>query len=738
MAKSKEKPVGLKVKFAGLKENKKAPQFAVYKLNSAGQPIRKIGHYDGKSLNIDSGKTGTIAFGPDADDFANLPKESLAHFRLEQNLEKWKKHGVILPKNQWNSFLLYFACVTGTIKKCRPWFWKFIDDIQFEPLFEIAQIPRIKPITSELDIHRFFPHSCLPVCDGIVEIYERRCCLPHIHIPELLDKLHDLLDPLPIPVPDPIPDPFPGPFPRPGLIPRPDPDPFTSKMMRNKSRLIRQKKTSANLAGIPPENLYKDYMALRTLPIESAQKYVAEHSYLFPLICETLPRKVGQTSIQPGGQFSFCYLKGHHHYHPPHWHCHSVYAYKVKQIINGEMTVVYDGVASNDYFSANEPANIHTYNPLALVCADGPGDPPPNDGNAFVMLEYVGSYGSFHFNYPAQTGDSQVAALDTDDGTFTTSYAPDCPWGGNLGLRLWFSPELESIVKYYRLKAVAVNDSGTPIGAPVVLDRTVTWDKLVNDGGDIVRAPEILGPLSIGDKNDLFKVPYWSSPNHRYLSGQYHQAWNTASEPFSDGKYMLILEVFDKDGKLIKPNGTSGPGTEKEFQFRRWVSSSDTDPVPFADMAHVFWIDNTPVGGDLVDFRQNGNPNTDECQFMTGAEDDTFAIGFRAYHVNGVEHAGNGDSNSFMWKYNIRWQRGLNGSTGTLGPAPSGGTNHTDVGETGGPVSSGTAEFGDVLEDQSKCTFSVTLNVYAKHYTGRSRIKNYDYRESASFALEVS
>jgi hypothetical protein len=143
-----------------------------------------------------------------------------------------------------------------------------------------------------------------------------------------------------------------------------------------------------------------------------------------------------------------------------------------------------------------------------------------------------------------------------------------------------------------------------------------------------------------------------------------------------------------------------------------------------------------------VDLRKNGIANTAECQFMTDAGSATFAIGFRAFHVHGVEHAGNGDDNSFMWHYGITWQRGLNGDTGTLGPAPSGGTNHTDVGETGGAVTSGSETFETMLTKNNvvlpKCTFSVTLHVYAKHYTGSGRIQSYDYRETASFALEIA
>ena len=135
-----------------------------------------------------------------------------------------------------------------------------------------------------------------------------------------------------------------------------------------------------------------------------------------------------------------------------------------------------------------------------------------------------------------------------------------------------------------------------------------------------------------------------------------------------------------------------------------------------------------------------------ECQFMSDSASSTFAIGFKAYHVHGVEHAGNGDDNSFMWQYGISWQRGLNGNTGSLGPAPSGGNAHTDVGETGGAVASGSASFASMLTRTlpdggsvilPKCTFSVTLHVYAKHFTGSGRIQDYDFQETASFALEI-
>lgn len=741
MAKTNPKPLELTVVFAGLAAGEHVPRLAAYALDRAGRPEKKLGNYDGKLLRIEPAEAGSIALGPDVEEFRTLPRESLVSYRLAQKIELWRKQGIVLPRDVWERFNFQFACVSGTVRKCRPWFWDLIDDIRLRPMLSLAQVARIKPIDAELLPHIRFPLSCQPVCDGFVEIYERECCCHHIHIPDLIDRLHDILDPLPIPIPFPYPEPLPGPLQN--RLPEPAPAPFGPQLLRAKARAIQQHKAPLDFSALPPENLHQDYLALRTLAADAARLYVLERPYLLPLICRCSVRKLGQTPIQPGGHFDFCYLRAPKALHSQ---CTTTYAYKVRQLINGVLTVIYDGLAAHQYFAAKLPADIRSYNPQARVCADGPGDAPPNDGSAFVMLEHVGSYGSFHFNFPEQNGASHVGALDADDGTFTTSYAPDCPWGGSLGLRLWFSPELEAIVKYYRLKVFAVDASGAAVGAPIVLNDTVTWDKLVDIPGDVIRVPETLGPNPVGSENDLFTVPYWSSPNRRYLSGQFHQVWNTAQTQFPDGKYMLLIEVFDAAGNRLKPNAASGPGTAQPFQFRRWVSAVDTDPVPFADAAHVFWVDNTPVGGDIFDLRKNGVVNTAECQFMSDSASSTFAIGFKAYHVHGVEHAGNGDDNSFMWQYGISWQRGLNGNTGSLGPAPSGGNAHTDVGETGGAVASGSASFASMLTRTlpdggsvilPKCTFSVTLHVYAKHFTGSGRIQDYDFQETASFALEI-
>src|SRR3546814_5721200 len=83
------------------------------------------------------------------------------------------------------------------------------------------------------------------------------------------------------------------------------------------------------------------------------------------IFCQCSTREVGQTPIQPGGNFDFCYLRAGHPPYPRH--CVTTYAYKIRQLVNGVLTVVYDGLAAHEYFSAGAPANIRTYNPQARV-----------------------------------------------------------------------------------------------------------------------------------------------------------------------------------------------------------------------------------------------------------------------------------------------------------------------------------------------------------------------------------
>jgi hypothetical protein len=617
----------------------------------------------------------------------------------------------------------------------------------------------VKDLALRPELHPIFPAFCVPLCDGIVEVYERICCCRRIWIPDILDRLREILDIIPIPLPDPIPWPWPDPGPWPGPGPDPGPyrgmglgqmasarapsfgaerlSPLTGGIRQQATRLrARIARRIPEAATAPTERLYNDYVALASLHPAQAEAYVLARPYLLGLICTCSQWKVGEIPLQPGGYFEFCYrtLRGLKVYGTT---CHRTFAFKVRQRINGSWVTVYDGVAAHDYFAEDENADLRSWDWRANICGSGPGDPPPTDGPLpFVMLEYVGSQGTHHFNFPAQTAMSQVGPLAGNSGTYTTGYAPDCPWGSSLGLRLWVHPDMQPIATYYRLSVVPVSDSGIPTGAPTILDGTVAWQRYVFVGGDWVTTSESLNaiPATVGGQLGLIRIPYWSGGNF-WLSSQYHQVWHT---PLSlDGRYLLVLELFDGTGARIKPNSAPAaePGAARAFQFRRWRfgDPSSTDNVPFSDASHVFWADNTKVVGDIADVRQDHTPSTAECQFLSGAGSSEISIGFRAYHVHGVLDP----TNTFMASYSLTWQRGLNGPSGWFASGTA------DVGESGvqesnpQTISQLLGAYPPHFPAHTRCTFSVHLHVVAKHFTGSGRIDWYDYHETASFAVSL-
>jgi hypothetical protein len=723
---------GIRIVFAELDADEKPPVVALYTVDAAGKPTQKLAQAKDGKLPVSAARLkGRIALGPNVENLAELTSDQLAVYRAEQVADLWTKEGLVLSRARWTVFWPIYRCVSGRVRKCRPWWWDVVglDRVVASTGIKLSKSIALRnqaasqiALASGLAGIRYFPWRCVPLCDGIVEIYERQCCCIRVNLPDLFERLREILERIPFPWP---PEPDPG----------PDPAPFERDSLRTTRRPLQPMLPSKAAAGavakglnpttVPPERLYEAYSDLQQLPNAEAQRYALERDWLYPFFCSCSSRKVGEVAIQPGGIFDFCYRSG-----LLPFRCRLSYAYRVRQMISGSWATVYDGPASGAWFAAGEEADVRVTNPRALPCGD-PGDPPPAEGTPFVMLEHVTGATTHHFNFPTQTGVSQLAPPATDQGLYTTGYAPDCPWGGGLGLRLWISPELNGMVAFYRLSVIPVDAAGTPTGPPEILKDPASWSYFEFIAGEWVVQGESLGPVTQGGESYLFRVPYWAGAGGRnWLSGQYHQGWKTSA--FANGRYLLVLELFDAAGARIKPNAATGPGAGKAFQFRRWSSETVTANVPFADCTHLFWIDNIVVSGDIVDLRQNGIANTAECQFMTGTEADQFSVGYRAYHPNGVSN-----SDSFMYWHTIGWQRGLNGPTGTLAPAVS---PTTDAGEGGPAAQSGSDSFGAMLNappPQRRCTFSVQLSVYAKHWNGASRLSGYDYYETASFALDL-
>ncbi|HWF03268.1 MAG TPA: hypothetical protein VHA06_06250 [Candidatus Angelobacter sp.] len=316
-----------------------------------------------------------------------------------------------------------------------------------------------------------------------------------------------------------------------------------------------------------------------------------------------------------------------------------------------------------------------------------------------------------------------------------------------LNLQLYFheglqSPDIGAV--YYRLSVVASDNNGNPLGGatPQSLHDSVTWTKFVEVGGQFQTEPVLLGPNLVNGAGDLFTIPY--GPD--WENGQFHQILDTA--PFANHnvsgnpRYMVVLELFDANGKRIVPQGAKarlgGVATdiEKPFNFLRLMSASgpgSTATVPFASLTHLFWFDNRSCFGSIEDFDVNGIAGSEECQFLKGTADSQFQVGYRAFHA--VMGDSNPPSRTFMESYSVTYQQGLNGPSGTL---VSGGDINEPASMFGGSnVKTPAVTFQSLLGDQTACSFAINLKIAAKHTNGSRRLSEYDVPVEAAVAIEI-
>ncbi len=756
------------VHFAGLERTAEPPATALYVIGGDGAPGKKLGSVVDGVLRLENTppKGTQVAIGPDVKNPGSINPESLLRYRFDDVIDIWRERGVFLPEDRWTVLFSEIVCVSGRVRKCRPWWY----DLIATPVTTLSRRSAVQSLSPVQDYAGLlFPRWCVPLCDGIVEVWERKCCCHHpwLDIDSLLDRLRDLLDRVPIEIDWPFPpepEPWGQRFDPAGPVAL-NPQPLPPVARRNAPRSGLQQRLQLQAAGrksfdpgqtYVSERIFEDYKALVAMPRAGAQAFVEARPYLYAYFCHCTMKKVGEVAIQPDGEFDFCYWRPRQLHHGYHHHCHTSFAYRVKQLINGVWTVVYNGVAGQDYYGQGERAEITTTSPKARPCAAGPKPPHEGDGTPFVLLQNVGAGTTKHFNFPVQTDVSRVAplvpmppAMPANAGLYDFGGEQDCPWATTLSFRLWSSPLLRDKVVYYRLKVARVDDSGQLISAFQTLNGSVPWQRY--DGTKATTEDLAAAPSDVGNQEGLYKFPY-EGDGKNWFWVDYHQNWNTAlfdpdpgaPETIENDKFMVVLEVFGPNGVRIKPNGAAGPGNPEAFQFRRWIDADDTANVPFADCAHIFWVNNRPVVADIVNLKNGNVPNSGECQFMSGPADSTFSVEFSAYHADGVTTGGGAsDTNSFLRSWSISWQRGLNGPSGTL----DSGT--TDRGEPT-PVGSADLTFGyllgahlvggTVMGPHRKCTFSTTLSVVGKHHNGGSFLygPNFYKTETAAFALEIS
>ncbi|WP_187430336.1 hypothetical protein ROLI_027400 [Roseobacter fucihabitans] len=741
----------IQLNLEGKTSKDKAPDIALSFWSGNGKAIFSADVADDGTVKIDPGaleKTDFIRVGPksaDADDLMKIGLNATA-----RQFQSVLKTGMLdVGRDIWIGWLPWLRCVTGRVRVCRPGRWWFDDLVtlaaQPATVARATKSPSIRmraverpldnrklvddrqslqsatrlPAAQSIDQLIAWPVRCAPICEGTVEVWRRVCCCdPWIvfdpRIPDLLDDLDRLIPDIPLP-------PDPGPYgPRPLPI---DGNPIF-------------KDGTLDVRAI---HAARDLAALRKMPAEQVPTYINARPHLFcPNRSCGSATNIATGSIGPDGQFNICWRQ-----FPVSLRagCHFEYAYVIRQQFGPFSIVVYNGLAANQWYHQNDNPTLTTYSRFAYGCRNNP------DGN-FVFLNAIADTGAHHLNTPTATGATSVATPAIHSGLVFTDPATapsnviNRNWGGTLKLNFTISEGMQALgAKFYRLSVYEADANGNPVGSPEYLTEGLSWNKAVSDGsGGVDIVPVGLGPQSAGaganEQNALFLIPYDTAPTTDWLDNQFHAKLNTNDPRWNDPltRHLVTLEIFDEDGRRLRPTGTPATGlggqeTTAAFTYRRrFQETGATDEVQFGALTHMFWWDNRDVFADIINLRKDGMQFDAECLFFGGTGATTFSVGYQAYHPNEM----------FQLHHNITWRRGLGstpGSSGVLQPTIS--TNVTDPN-----AGSATNTFAQMLlpaavdPPRNKCAFTAFLNIYNKRTDGDDY--GFQYRgDTAAFVIEI-
>jgi len=750
---------GYKLELVGLAADER-PSMAVQVLDAANtvlhsQRIQADGSFEIAPAVLKRASRVTIGA---ADDKGGVEANASVSYRASEFAAQVKDGTLALAEGTWSRLRFQWACVSGKVQACRrrPWWYDSIITAattlkgaartQARGLSAVSRATRtmrateatlqraVSPSLSDLIA---WPVRCATVCLGSVEVYRRTCCCwPIVYADPRIDDLIRDLDRYVERLPK---------FPPPKRVfppPPPPGDPLETPFFKG---------GALNELAL---NATQDLHALRAMPREQAAQYINSRAYLFHRLCSCgTVSKVASGTIQPDGGFNICWREPLHLLLP---NCYEQYAYVVKQTIGGSTTTIYDGLAAGAWYAAGDHPTLSSYNGRAFTCNEtGSGD-----GNAEVFLDLIGDTESHELTTPASTGWDRVAAPDPTSGLLFPGVGPNDSHLRNLGggIELTFiftlgmrDPSIGA--HYYRVSVSRADAGGNPTGDRYYYGDGLAWEKIV--GADIV--PESLGPVTVGGEANLYRIPYSDEPwvgsvRHHALINTFIAALNVPADTPANlalpaVHHLVTLEVFDAAGARLRPLGApaSGqPGVEqaKAFKYRRWFQPAgspgdDTVEVPFAALTHLFCWDNRAPVAEIERLVMNSSASNEECQFLQGPGDSTFAIEYRAYVPD----------DRFQYSHGIGWIRGLNhsatnGGEGTLATPAS----PTNVGEPPAPpINSGSNAFSLMLarpdleppQVLERCSFAVTLTTYAKTTNGSNLGYSAYDQETAAFALEI-
>jgi len=744
-----------KLELVGLTAASDRPNLAVQVLDAANavlhtQPVQADGSFKIPPAVLKRANRVTIGT---ADEKGGVQADASVSYRASEFAAQLKDGTLALAEGTWSRFKFQWVCVSGKVQACwrRPWWYDSIitaattvkgrastqaRGLSAASSAALASLQeRNTPSLNDLLV---WPFRCATVCLGSVEVYRRTCCCwPIVYadprIDDLIRDLENYVERLPkLPPPKRV---FPPPPPPPG-------DPLQTPFFKG---------GALNELAL---NATQDLHALHAMPREQAAQYINSRAYLFHRLCScSSASKVGSGTIQPDGSFNICWHEPLHLLLP---NCYEQYAYVVKQTIGGSTTTIYDGLAAGAWYGAGDHPTLTSYNGLAFTCNEtGSGD-----GNAEVFLDLIGDTESHELTTPASTGWDRVATPNATSGLLFPNIGPNNSHlrnlGGGVELKFVFTLGMRDPAvgaHYYRVSVCEADANGNPTGSRYYYGDGLAWEKIV--GADIV--PESLGPVTAGSEANLYRIPYSDEPwvgsvRHHALVNTMIAALNVPADTPANLalpaiNHLITLEVFDAAGARLRPLGTPASGQSgiehaKAFKYRRWFQPAgspgdDTVEVPFAALTHLFCWDNRAPVADIERLVMNSTASNEECQFLQGPGDSTFAIEYRAYVAE----------ERFQYGHGISWIRGLNhsasnGGEGVLATPLS----PANVGKPPSPpVNSGSNAFSLMLarpdlvppEVLQRCSFAVTLTTYAKTTNGSNLGYSWYDQETAAFALEI-
>ena len=673
-----------------------------------------------------------------SDDGSRLEVRSREHgearlFRYESVLEAVNNGRWRLSPSVWRCWIGLWTCVGGSVEVCRSLIPRPIDviaDLEFGLRDSLRDLVR-----NTQDSRLFLPFRCSPVCHGKVEVYLRTCCCyPIVIDPPII--IRDLCEIIDCPVP---------PWPIPPRIP---PLRLREEILADTEKALLKARQRRDGSEDRIVEAARHLTALMDADSVGEQKrYIEAYPALLHRFCQCSTRKVGETFLQPGGDFNHCFVR---------WplftpNCNYKVAYRVSQIQDGQWVTIYDGLAKNAFFGLNESAELRAS--LDAESCDTPPWPNPDGIQPFVALEQVGNTwadvlihstdqnGETSFAGPLQAADG--LAVEAPPGGNPKTQLFEQPWATTLRLRFQFHPGLEDLgARYFRVRVVRINSAGAALS-----ERThnadLSWRKYYDDGGQLkVRwVPLQVDPASVGGQEGLYQIPYFDEALP-WLGGQWHAHINTLdtnadnTPKMPNGRYLFVVDLFDAAGNRMEPANAGGA---HNFEFRRLDGPLDdalanTSVVAQKALANLFLVDNTPAQGAIQALKVNGTtPSSANCQFLEGSATDELAIQYQAQQTTG-----------YQWRHWVRLKQGLSGPTHYVSDAAfvANSAAHpaalSDAEMSGGSGSlTAPMAFGALLGSEPRCAFAAELVVQTKHTNGMGRLSTYDIHDPAAFALLI-